>query len=287
MTDSDFSLAFEHLFRQCFRVEQSPLADPAEVAEKMEQSKELRADEKESLVAIYGDTVIRETIRDRLWKIQLNPAYLKGEELSMEIRFAEGSIYPWEAPFICVSVPSLPKPACLSITGRLVEEARQLSTYGEPFIFTLMDLLENEDEMTAAIKRPPLPLSLPMPSNRGLGSSESLYSGQLCVKHVRREEKGVTPEVVKRNESLKAKFLVKSTNSKYAEMQKYRQTLPAWEFQSVVLTTISKFPVVIVQGTTGCGKSTQVNIICSISIELELMPTLSLDRFRNICSTSF
>jgi len=256
--DSDFSRAFELLYTQCFKLE------PIErVEEWIAHGQELRTDEKKSLEAIYGDDgAFREVIRNRLWKIILHPGYInRDEDLQMEIRFPEGSQYPWEPPLISITVASLSRSACLNITRRLVEEAVQLSAHAEPFIFSLIHLLENVEEMSTAVKSPPLPHSLPVPLERPKLSLEDPFGGHQRKKINRRANHDITPEIIKRNQGLKTKFRSKSTNSKYVEMQSYRKGLPAWDFQPTVLSTIEKFPVVIVQGMTGCGKSTQVSIL--------------------------
>ena len=65
-------------------------------------------------------------------------------------------------------------------------------------------------------------------------------------------------ELIKENQLLKTRFRRKSISSVYMRMKQHRQNLPAWGYQENILSSIADNQVVIIQGMTGCGKSTQV-----------------------------
>jgi HrpA-like RNA helicase len=50
----------------------------------------------------------------------------------------------------------------------------------------------------------------------------------------------------------------KLANQQYPKMLQLRQRLPAFCAQQQIVDTVAKSPVTIIQGETGCGKSTQV-----------------------------
>ena len=86
-------------------------------------------------------------------------------EYLLEIRFPEGNKYPQEPPFIAFQSTNnlLPKHVCLSITSRLVNEARLQGEGGLPIVYSLVSLLEVEEEVSVLFESPALPFSLPLP----------------------------------------------------------------------------------------------------------------------------
>jgi hypothetical protein len=51
---------------------------------------------------------------------------------------------------------------------------------------------------------------------------------------------------------------IKLNHGNYKHMMLHRKTLPAYSHQASIVNTVAHSPVTIVQGETGCGKSTQV-----------------------------
>lgn len=50
-----------------------------------------------------------------------------------------------------------------------------------------------------------------------------------------------------------------------ASMRQSRENLPAFQYRSTILETISRSPVTLIRGATGCGKTTQVQLVHSYS----------------------
>lgn len=65
-------------------------------------------------------------------------------------------------------------------------------------------------------------------------------------------------EATDRDEELKDEFLNKATSEAYVDMLEFRQKLPAHKHKEQIISLIEKDQVVLVEGSTGCGKTTQV-----------------------------
>lgn len=48
-------------------------------------------------------------------------------------------------------------------------------------------------------------------------------------------------------------------NENYVEILEQRQRLPAFEKRQEIIDTVLRHQVVLIEGNTGCGKTTQVN----------------------------
>ena len=105
------------------------------------------------------DSVTRSRTKDNDEDAQTSSEY------QLEIRFPEGNKYPQEPPFIAFQSTNslLPKYVSLSITSRLVNEARIQGEGGLPIVYSLVSLLESEEEVTALFEAPAVPFSLPPP----------------------------------------------------------------------------------------------------------------------------
>ena len=94
------------------------------------------------------------------------------EYYELEIRFPEGNIYPFESPvvaFVSRSAVLLPSHSCLNITERLVQETKEMAASQSPAVFSLVSILENEDEIKRLLLLPAKGMSLPeyvVPSKR-------------------------------------------------------------------------------------------------------------------------
>lgn len=227
----------------------------------------LRSEEKSSLEAIYGSS-FEEQCHGHVWKIKVYPPELKGlcAGLVVDIHFPLNSVYPWEPPVTSVCTidsdknPStLPYSVCLNISRILVEAAQEKLKkfdWPMPFIFNLISALNDENKLLDAIHSPPLPHSLPTPLPQ---RSHPLLERQETRRTVFDiQDSKSFPKVLKENTRLKKEFHEKVKSSKYFELQNQRQTLPAWQFKESVLSNVHKSPVVIIEGSAGCGKSTQV-----------------------------
>lgn len=82
---------------------------------------------------------------------------------SLEIRFPVESVYPSEPPLIAFLSQSyhIKPDLCLKISARLMKEAAALATDGAPAIFSILALLDDENELKRIVESPLHPLSHP------------------------------------------------------------------------------------------------------------------------------
>lgn len=66
------------------------------------------------------------------------------------------------------------------------------------------------------------------------------------------------PEANYLDEELEIEYLEKAISENYVEMLEFRQKLPAFKMKSEIIEMIGKHQVVLIEGNTGCGKTTQV-----------------------------
>lgn len=60
------------------------------------------------------------------------------------------------------------------------------------------------------------------------------------------------------NEELLREFIDKANCEAFLKMQESRENLPAHQHKEEILEAIKKHQVVLIEGNTGCGKTTQV-----------------------------
>lgn len=67
----------------------------------------------------------------------------------LEVRFPKWCKYPAEPPLILLrsKIADIPKKICLRINQRLIDESRKLSEDQIPSIYSIVDLLKNEEEI--------------------------------------------------------------------------------------------------------------------------------------------
>jgi HrpA-like RNA helicase len=64
------------------------------------------------------------------------------------------------------------------------------------------------------------------------------------------------------SEQLQKEFQdMQKIDTHYQQMRGHREQLPVFGCREQIMTAISEHPVIIVRGSTGCGKTTQVNIV--------------------------
>ena len=66
----------------------------------------------------------------------------------------------------------------------------------------------------------------------------------------------MTSEAV--DEQLQDEFMEKALIEEYVEMLEFRQKLPAYQKKSEIINAIKTHQVILIEGNTGCGKTTQV-----------------------------
>lgn len=197
-------------------------------------------------------------------KIKDPNAHLYDYDFELEIRFPLNTQYPYEPPLILLKTNAvLPPLVNLHICKRLYDEAKILADSGIPSIYTVTELLQNEEEMTNFLKSTQIDFIAP---NKLLFVDDP--SEKTRIKRPTHYIKGVTNKDNKKILSLKEisdldrqlvrKYKSLLNNPEYLKMLKYRKTLPAWNLMQEILNTVHQNQVTVISGETGCGKSTQV-----------------------------
>ncbi|KAK5643786.1 hypothetical protein RI129_007631 [Pyrocoelia pectoralis] len=193
---------------------------------------------------------------------QKNPRF-DDYAFELEIRFGTDSKYPYEPPLLFLKTNFLlPDLMNLHICKRLAEEAQELARNGIPSIYSIVELLKNEDVMTEYINSSKISFLLP---------AEKLFSTLDIKERVSIDKyykKGVTnsgnkkqssyEEIMAEDTKIVNRFTVKVNDSAYKRMLEVRKKLPAWTLRNDIVNTIQSSAVTVISGETGCGKSTQV-----------------------------
>nr|XP_018900837.1 PREDICTED: putative ATP-dependent RNA helicase DHX57 [Bemisia tabaci]XP_018900838.1 PREDICTED: putative ATP-dependent RNA helicase DHX57 [Bemisia tabaci] len=186
-------------------------------------------------------------------------------KFEIEIRFPDGCQYPKEPPFVTVIAlnENFPPEISLYISYCLFEETMRGVEYGEPCIFSLIDLVHRHEDIIHFLKTN----SVIFPDSI---SSLIGQNGQLSAKEL--EDERIKPPRQSRvasenrsdfcdrakNDLILRQFQTKQQDLHYKKMKNQRQNLPAWSKKDEVLSALEKHQVVVISGETGCGKSTQV-----------------------------
>lgn len=187
----------------------------------------------------------------------------------LEFRFPKGNLYPYEAPIISLKTtcPDISKTLCLRVTRRCLEEARTLAVDGMPSVYTIGDLLQNEEEITKFLKNdryvfidPKRSIFYVPEENENLNVEKkklpSHYARGSTGRSTRSAQSG--DQMLKDDLAFSQKYAARKSQLSFKNMMKTRQSLPAWSKCNDILDAIERSQVVVISGETGCGKSTQV-----------------------------
>ncbi|KAJ8719500.1 hypothetical protein PYW08_011675 [Mythimna loreyi] len=185
----------------------------------------------------------------------------------LEIRFPENSVYPYQPPLIFFKTENktkiIPELTFLKITLRLLDEAKILAQEGVPCVYSLVELLNNEEEIMNFIQ---------FDTRTFPGTTDALFPQLIENTSIKKNlpshyKKGGNKdnranvnfeEIYRENKDIAKRFAEKRDNDRYNRMMSGRRKLPAWKKRNEILNTIKKSQVVVISGETGCGKSTQV-----------------------------
>lgn len=197
-------------------------------------------------------------------KKEIEDDHLSDFNFKLEIRFPKNSKYPYEPPLIFLKTnASLPELMNLHICKRLYQEAEYLANDGMSSVYTITELLQNEEEITNYITNVPIQFILP---------NEKLFPTEIEVKEIisrpSHYKRGKTNRDLKKNLSadeiladdkkIVERFKSKTKDIKYVKMCQLRENLPAFNLKNNILNTVKSSQVVVISGETGCGKSTQI-----------------------------
>ncbi|KAJ8686679.1 hypothetical protein QAD02_022473 [Eretmocerus hayati] len=182
---------------------------------------------------------------------------------TLEIRFPDGCRYPHEPPYFYFfkNDGTFPRLDCLRIARKLYNDALTYCEDGIPCIFSIISLLENEEEISSYLKESK---ELFLDKNDPLFPKSSDESGNGPSHHKkgssnrRNFKESTLDDLLKIDDQIRSRFLSKQKSPQYIKMKEVRRNLPAWSQMNDILSTIHANQVTIISGETGCGKSTQV-----------------------------
>ncbi|XP_045484488.1 putative ATP-dependent RNA helicase DHX57 [Pieris rapae] len=184
----------------------------------------------------------------------------------LEIRFPKDSVYPYECPLIFFKLETrtklIPERTCLLITARLYEEALNFTRDGIPCVYSLVELLNNEDEILNyiqfATKQFPSATDSLLPQLENVESYIKKPSHYSISKDKENRPSVNIENMMRENREIAKRYFEKPENNRYNKMMSARKNLPAWQKRNDILNAMKKSQVIVISGETGCGKSTQV-----------------------------
>uniref|UniRef100_A0A1Y1K8X3 RNA helicase n=1 Tax=Photinus pyralis TaxID=7054 RepID=A0A1Y1K8X3_PHOPY len=198
-------------------------------------------------------------------KVQEEPRnpHLDDYTFELEIRFGTESRYPYEPPLLFLKTNFLlPELMNLHICKRLAEEAHDLAQNGIPSIYSIVELLKNEDVMTEYINTSKISFLLPAEK---LFPTSDIKERVVTDKYYKKgstnsdnKKQSSHAEILSEDTKIFNRFLTKMNDSSYQRMAEVRKKLPAWNLRKEIVNTVQSSPVTVISGETGCGKSTQV-----------------------------
>ncbi|XP_054656138.1 putative ATP-dependent RNA helicase DHX57 isoform X1 [Dunckerocampus dactyliophorus] len=247
-------------------------------------------------------------------------------EYELEVRFPKGNRYPAQAPVVAFSTNDehIGAAGRLTVTEVLFAQALVAAQKGEPVVYTLVSLCEDEDAMRGLLDSPhhkystPPPVvvapspSLPVRNVRSNALEESICpmrrttptvdrTGEaeeqeedddaLPIEEERhlRKKVAINPNLLQENGKLCRDFQRKQSSKRFKSMLEERMKLPAWDEKDNVLDLLNGCQVLVVSGMTGCGKTTQIPqfiLDASLSGPADKVANIICTQPRRICAIS-
>ena len=235
------------------------------------EDEDLWAEEQETLEAIFGERFSR--LSPKVCEVQGDPESFR-QPLSFKFQRPSGH-YPSMPPVISIQAKGIPSYIRLSAIRQAVQHADSCFL-GEPMIYNILDWLEMNlpkvmenpgklRDISTVTAPPPASgsvLSLPVRQSRKKAREINWQPG--------------SPQSVSVREAWEAKKLTKAQQ----EMNRQRESLPAWNTQDAIVRAVNNHQVTIISGETGSGKSTQ-----SVQFVLDDMIRKGLGGVANIVCT--
>ncbi|KAG6465803.1 hypothetical protein O3G_MSEX015402 [Manduca sexta] len=185
----------------------------------------------------------------------------------LEIRFPEETLYPYQPPLLFFKSENptnvIPELTYLKVTARLLDEAKVLAQDGIPSIYSLVELLNNEEDIinfiqfdTRTFPEPTDALFPQLIENEGLSEDKPSHYKKGAVNDNRYNVN--MKQILQDNKEIAKRWLEKSDNNRYNKFMSDRKKLPAWQKRDEILNSMKKSQIIVISGETGCGKSTQV-----------------------------
>lgn len=194
-----------------------------------------------------------------LHEVKLEEEIEKGVEetkkiqYELEVWFPENSLYPFEIPMLFfkteTSTNIIPELTFLRITTRLIDEAKILAQDGIPSIYSLVELLNNEEEIVNFIQfdtrtyPEPSECLFPQLVENGILTKEKLPSHYKKGENKDNRSNKNFEVILKDNKEIYHLWLEKKDNDRYNKMMIGRQNLPAWQKKNDILNALQKSQV--------------------------------------------
>lgn len=197
-------------------------------------------------------------------KNDIKDEHLNDYKFELEVRFPPNSKYPFEPPIIFVKTNAILPPLLnLHITRKLYQEAKNLAKDGIPCVYSIAEMLKNEEEIIDFIQN--VPMNFLLPNDKLFPTENEVKEVKVRPSHYRRgttnrDNKKVLSEEELRVEDKKIvdRHMSKGKDPKYNKMCRIRENLPAHSLKNNILNKVKMSQIVVISGETGCGKSTQV-----------------------------
>ncbi|XP_068159676.1 putative ATP-dependent RNA helicase DHX57 [Drosophila tropicalis] len=193
----------------------------------------------------------------------------------VEVRFPPGSRYPYEAPFIYLKTTchDIPHELRLRYARHLYKEAREICRDGIPCVFSICDLLQNNEELAGSLDTTRFPSSKRSlfydepkdgqdnddANGEGLQKAKPThYARGQTARNIDGSGSKNVEDLKRENRRLLQQFNERRRDERYQKVINGRKQLPAFAEMERILALIEQSPVVVISGETGCGKSTQV-----------------------------
>ena len=160
----------------------------------------------------------------------------------------------------------------MKITARLMEESKTCAREGLPSIFSIVSVVDDAAEMERVMSAGESKLSLPVPvgnidhqpgdsqddSNHTGAASDALFSALEKPLLIEEKKTAKNKRMIEINRRMKSNFVKNKLSGDKGKYEDVRKKLPAWQEQDKIVSLVSRNQVVVISGSTGCGKSTQV-----------------------------
>lgn len=173
----------------------------------------------------------------------------------LEIKFRKNTKYPYEPPniFLKTTAPNeiIPQMSCLHICRRLISEAENLARDGIPSIYSIVDLLQNEEEIISFLKTntkkfiDSFQYLFPVISEEKDSLKKILPSHYEKASNKDNKMMFDMENALKEDILLAKKFIEKQNMGQYKKMLSERKKLPAWNKMNDILNAIEKSQVFI------------------------------------------
>lgn len=184
---------------------------------------------------------------------QTTDSPVESVKYELEIRFSEETVYPYQPPLIFVKVLSstkiIPELTLLKITLRLLDEAKNLAQDGIPSVYSIAELLKNEEDILNFIQFDTRTFPDPSETLYPQLTGDQSIDQKKYPSHYKKEQKNNTrskvdfDEIININKDILKIWLEKQDNSRYHRMMSSRKELPAWKKKDEILSALSKSQV--------------------------------------------